>query len=294
MGELRRPRRLARSRPSRLPELEYAKEIAALFRALQEIVRTELLPKLSMVVAEVPDALKARRSDAEILEKTIEDIKIAFARRAPLREVTRLAAARAARANQREQNRIVESVLGVRPEMAEPWLEPLIGDFARKNARLITRVSEDFAERVESRVANRVQEGVRAEELQREIERDFLGAGEEAAVAKRRAKLIARDQIGKLSGDITRIRQTELGVERYVWRTSRDERVRGYEKPDTWPGSHVAREGEVFEWGRPIEEQLDEKGLVSADIDGPPGTPINCRCYAEPVLGDLVEGLPEI
>jgi len=295
MGALRRVRKTPRVRPSKRPELEYSGDLIRLLRSLQEMIRAELLPRLPAIVAEVPEALKAKRADAgEILEKTIGDVKIAWAQRAPLVEISRLAARRSAAANAIEQKRIVKAVIGVQPEIHEAWLEPMIGEFSRKNARLITRVSEDFAERIENRVANRVQEGVRATELAKEIEQEFLGEGAEFAAAKSRAKLIARDQIGKLAGDITRVRQTEIGVSRYVWRTSRDERVRGYEKPDTWPGSHVAREGLIFDWSRSIEEQLDEKGLIAADIDGPPGTPINCRCYAEPVLGDLVEDLPEI
>ena len=131
-----------------------------------------------------------------------------------------------------------------------------------------------------------MREGLRAEEIAKEIERDFISSqGTELKKARKRAKLIARDQVASLQGDISRVRQTQLGVSRYVWRTAKDERVRS---------THRNRENEIFVWGEPIGPQLRKKGLLVDTIDGPPGRPINCRCYAEPVLEDVVPDLPEI
>lgn len=294
MGYLKRIRRPPRVRPSKMPEIEYYRAILKLLDQLKAETREILMPALPAIVAEFPRQLKVKHDAREILEKKIGDIRVAWARKAPIDRVSRMAGAAAEVANAEQQSRIVRTVLGVRPELHEPWLQPMIGDFARKNAKLITRVAEDFTDRVENRVVSMIQEGARASEIAKGIESDFLMQGIEAQIAERRAALIARDQIGKLQGDITRARQTELGVSRYVWRTSLDERVRGHGKPEDFPGSHEAREGQVFEWEAPMIEQLEEKGLVPASIDGPPGSPINCRCWAEPVLSDLVDDLPEI
>ena len=46
----------------------------------------------------------------------------------------------------------------------------------------------------------------------------------------------------------------------YIWRTQKDDRVRG---------EHAAREGEIFNWHIPPE-------------GGHPGEDYNCRCWAEP------------
>ena len=81
-------------------------------------------------------------------------------------------------------------------------------------------------------------------------------------VSKSKAKLIARDQTGKLYGEINQARQDEAGITSYIWRTSMDERVRD---------EHAEREGQEFEWCAPPD-------------DGHPGIPIQCRCEAEPVL----------
>lgn len=45
-------------------------------------------------------------------------------------------------------------------------------------------------------------------------------------VTKSKANLLARDQIGTLSADLTRTRQESAGVKEYIWRSSGDERVR--------------------------------------------------------------------
>ena len=81
---------------------------------------------------------------------------------------------------------------------------------------------------------------------------------------KRRAALIARDQVTSLNAELTRIRQQQVGIEQYTWSTVKDERVRK---------SHRALEGTTQRWDKP------------PIVDGEPahpGQPINCRCQAIP------------
>lgn len=91
-----------------------------------------------------------------------------------------------------------------------------------------------------------------------------------------RAKLIAVDQTNKMHGLITQTRQQSLGIEEFIWRTARDQRVVGdpsglYPKPSKLHGNHFVREGVKYRWDSPPS-------------DGVPGYPIRCRCYAEPVI----------
>lgn len=285
-GKLRRRRRPPKRPPSRIPEVEYFRRMSALIAQLQVLVNEKVIPRLPGIVGGAPRELRARQDVGEILEESISDLRLAFAGIAPLEALARRAGNEAEGRNRREQKRIVETVLGIRPEIGEPWLADLMRDFTKANAQLIGRVTDDFIDRVERRISTRVREGVRAEEIQREIERDFISSqGLEVQIAKRRAKLIARDQIASLQGDITRVRQQAIGVRRYIWRTAQDERVRS---------THRQREGQIFVWDEPIGPQLDAKGLKIDTVDGPPGKPINCRCYAEPILDDLVPEAPEI
>lgn len=90
------------------------------------------------------------------------------------------------------------------------------------------------------------------------------------------SRRLARDQASKVHTAVVQARQTEIGVDSYIWHTSRDERVVGtpgglYVKPTKLHGNHYMREGKIFRWDSPPP-------------DGHPGWPIQCRCWAEPVL----------
>ncbi len=282
-GKLRKP---PRTEPSRAPEIDYIRRLNMLLRELAELVRNTVIPKLPAIIADAPIELRTRQDVGELLETTIQGLRLAFAARAPLELIARRVGNNAEERSAKDQKRIVSTVLGVSPELAEPWLAPMIDQFSKSSARRVGTVTDGFIERLESTISDRMREGLRAEEIAKELERDFVQTqGLEQAKAKKRAKLIARDQIATLQGDVTRIRQKQLGVKRYIWRTAKDERVRS---------PHKQREGEVFEWGKSIRAQLRKKGLQVDTIDGPPGRPILCRCYAEPVLADVVPDLPEI
>lgn len=131
--------------------------------------------------------------------------------------------------------------------------------WARANVKLITAMADDHLERVAEITSEAVRVGSRAEVVAARL-RDTIG------IASRKAKAIARDQIATLQGQVVQARQTRIGVERYRWRTVGDSRVRT---------AHRQREGQIFSWGQPPP-------------DGHPGAPINCRCYAEPVLDDVL------
>ncbi len=95
-------------------------------------------------------------------------------------------------------------------------------------------------------------------------------------ISEDRAKFIARDQTAKLTGALNASRQQSNGIEEYKWRNSGDERVVGnpsglYPKGSRRHGDHWDREGKTYRWDTP-------------PADGNPGEPIQCRCWAEPIL----------
>jgi len=90
--------------------------------------------------------------------------------------------------------------------------------------------------------------------------------------ARGRAALIACDQMGKLNGCLMEYRQRSAGIDRYMWRSSHDSRVRPL---------HVQHDGQIYSWDKPPS-------------DGHPGMPIRCRCVAKPVLDvEAAFGLPK-
>lgn len=134
-----------------------------------------------------------------------------------------------------------------------------------ENVDLITSIPEQYLDRVRDIVEENMTKGLRWESLVEEIEH----AGE---VTKTRAKIIARDQTSKMNGAFNQARQQSLGIERYEWQTSGDERVRD---------SHAEHDGKIFQWDDPPAET------------GHPGEDILCRCTAIPIV-DLDELEKEI
>jgi len=136
-------------------------------------------------------------------------------------------------------------------------------DAIRANVDLIKTVPKQHLDKIKDVIEQGIISGSDAHSLK-------------AAIAQvngqntRRAKLIARDQLQKLNGVLVQARQQSLGINGYIWRTSHDERVRQ---------SHKDHDGKSFQWDSP------PRGT------GHPGEDINCRCTAEPDLGQIIPSL---
>lgn len=142
---------------------------------------------------------------------------------------------------------------------AERWYNEYSRQWIDENLALIKSIREDTLRRIQSElreaVSSTLERGVQTKLLANRI-RDLSG------VTEKRARLIARDQVGKLNGRLTEYRQRGAGIKEYRWSTSNDSRVRE---------AHAEREGQIFKWDK-------------APYDGHPGQPINCRCVALPVI----------
>lgn len=90
---------------------------------------------------------------------------------------------------------------------------------------------------------------------------------ERFGVSQSRARFIARNELSTIYSDVTKRRQQNAGVSKYIWRTSRDARVRD---------SHEELEGKTFSWDAPPSV-------------GHPGQDYLCRCTAEPIIDLGVE-----
>ena len=103
------------------------------------------------------------------------------------------------------------------------------------NVALIKTIPEAYFDRIQDRVREAFEDG----ELARDIVPDIDEIG---AVSERHARFIARDQMAKVTSAANQDRLETLGVEKYVWSTSQDERVRA---------THAELDGEVFSFDDP-------------------------------------------
>jgi len=171
--------------------------------------------------------------------------------------------------NKQQIHRVFQQGMGVDLFFSEPWLAEELKIFAINNANLITNVSDQFIAQTEATVFEGMRKGLRHEEIAKQL----LGSGEDELGkvsrfrnAKTRANLIARDQVNKLNGNLTHLRQVGVGVTHYFWRDSGDSRVRA---------THRRFNGNRYSW---------KKGAGGIH----PGDEIQCRCWAEPDFRGLI------
>ncbi|QGH71263.1 head protein [Yersinia phage vB_Yen_X1] len=162
----------------------------------------------------------------------------------------------------------IRKAIGVNLTLPYGDLSAKLAAWVEMNTGLITKLSTDHLTAIQEIIGRGFRGGVSVRELAKEI-------AERTAMSKRRARLIARDQIGTLNGQVTEERNTELGIAKYIWRTMEDERVRGNPSgkyPRAKP-SHFSFNGKIYTW-------KDGTGTK----DKHPSYGIQCRCYAESIV----------
>lgn len=116
---------------------------------------------------------------------------------------------------------------------------------------------------------------------------------EEFKVSDGRAKVLARDQTSKMNTSLTQKRQTQLGIEWYVWKTVEDERVVGrpgglYPKGTKLHRNHYIMQGKICKWDDPTVYSDDGgktwKPRTEEMPQNAPGQDIMCRCRAAPYI----------
>lgn len=150
----------------------------------------------------------------------------------------------------------LSAYLGNSPNIAEK-----VNAMTTANVQLIKSIHSQYLDKVQNAVTQSLVKGTLNKDLVQQI-KDI------GKTTEKRAIFIARDQSSKLNAALTQARHEEVGIKKYMWSTSGDERVRE---------SHAEKDGKVFEYANP-----------PADT-GHPGHDFNCRCVAIPVLDDVVK-----
>ena len=161
------------------------------------------------------------------------------------------------------------------------WWSDTKALWEQENYKLITSLNEEYIKKLNSVVINGVQNGVEFEDLVKQIQdlnTNMTGA---------RARLIARDQTGKLQGLISKAQQTSIGMTTYYWINIGDRKVRG--RPDgIYPKAtdHWSIGGMLCSWSNSTVYS-DDLGVTwkprpQSWIQMHPGMAIQDRCTAAP------------
>lgn len=273
IGVAKTRRRLPRQATSLHLERDYA-------RKLLEIVE-QTKAALQPLLAELPGLLASasgdRKLDSKVIYFTRYDAgegkrvrELADRARASMREAVKPAdaerlaevyAKRTADFSKEQLSKQTRAALGVDLFARDQRLGTIMSSFVSENVGLITDIPAKMISDVENTIYRGITKGQLTGDLAKDIEKRF-------GVSESRAIGIARDQIGKFYGQLNATRQQELGIDKFIWRTMNDDRVRE---------EHEERDGETYSYSDPPDGEL-------------PGEPINCRCYAEPVFTDILAG----
>lgn len=216
-------------------EQAHAARIMTLVNPYEELVRSELLPLLDVIVSES----KVRVDDpTDIVERVFNSIRVRLSGMFTGQAITRSAidTARAIdNAGRRLNRKQFRTVFNVDPVAAEPWLEQEINTFVSENASLIKTLPEESLADIEQLVFRDARRGQSPQQIRESIIEQF-------DVTRSRAQLIARDQVSKFNGRLSELRQTQMGITRYEWQTAEDGRVRD---------DHERLNGTIQSWDEP-------------------------------------------
>lgn len=147
-------------------------------------------------------------------------------------------------------------------EQLERWVEYNVG--------LIKTIPQNTLGDMRDIIYDGYTAGMTTTAISKEIRKSYM-------VTRKKALLLARDQIAKLNSDIQRAQQEDAGITEYIWDDCKDERVRA---------SHRKLDGHKFSWRDP--PVVDEKTGRRCN----PGQDYNCRCIGRPVFNRSRLNLP--
>jgi SPP1 gp7 family putative phage head morphogenesis protein len=247
--------------PLRYPltaELEYKAKLLAIVNDLERAALNDLKTIGPMIIADVA-AERNQRVDAwySTLASFLLGVADKIAKRLldglnTVQPIGRQINAK----NLTDWRKQVRAAYGVDILRGEPQLAGMLQAWEQENLALIKSIPDRIIEQMRGEMVRAFTQGASMKDLAKIVQ-------DRAGVGRSRAELIARDQIGRLNGQLAEMRQRSVGIDEYIWRTSQDERVRP---------THRVRDGKTYKWSDP--------GIK-------PGSEIRCRCNSEPVFPGL-------
>lgn len=251
--------------------LSYFQDLERILDYAQGLVKLRILPRIADWVYRSQvhkDAVEDDGSTQEVFDSLEDDFLDQF-NILQFRAIADRIGNATSQAHRRELSRQLLAGIGIDLPRAEPWLAAKIADFVVANVAYIKSIPDTYFSDVRKIVTSGVLSGQRPDAIKSDLVDRF-------GIAEDRARLIARDQTTKFFGELNKVRQQDVGISQFTWRTMEDERVRP---------SHDNVDGNVYYWNDP--PMLDGEPAT-------PGSPVNCRCWAEPIFTDIYEGLNDL
>lgn len=264
---------------------DYHRSIEKYVRLYIQLVQSglkDLVPELKDVAADQQlraDSItlsKSQHFDADPnIAKKIEDLlawvqdelESAFPD-AVLRTWSKATLQRLAKQSKTHTTKVAKKVgLEVEPLLHDRGLSDWAKNAVDENVSLIRSIPKEKLETFKNGLVALVTADAPSDQIRKMIQKNF-------DTTRAKARMIARDQVGKLNADINQYRQQQLGGKRYVWRGVDDERERH---------DHYLLNDTIQYWSKPpiVDTRTGRRAH--------PGKDYECRCRAEMVLDDILE-----
>lgn len=252
--------------PARHPvriEQQYAKMLRGIIDSINAELKTRIADELKAEIASREDGYRA-----DDLSAVLRAIRSLATGNIPGLSFVRNIGDSIRSAIDGNWQKAINQAIGVNVALPGTDMSANIDAWAEENTALITNLAQSYLSKVTTAVNSGFRDGLSWRDISKNIRA-------ETGVAKRRADLIARDQVATMNMQVTKQRAEDLEIKQFVWRTMEDQRVRGNPSglyPKAKP-SHYARNGKTYNWS---------DGAGSRDTF--PGQAINCRCFAMNVI----------
>jgi len=269
--------------------LEYGKQIIQEIEKADKIVEQELFPYLGQISTHRFDDLEFKHlAGAALVAAVLRKVKSIFYGEAipedgeptqnlfaqTLRRLTSVFTERTQKQAEKTFTEEYKRQTGVEPPPID--VKEFVNEATKKNVSLIKTVHSRHFEKIQRLTEENVAKGL----LTKDFEQKLSDLSE---LSKNQARLIARDQVSKLTATLNEARQRRLGVETYVWLTSQDSRVRSLSNSNGH-SDHERLNGTEQSWNDPPVTVFRGK---RAGERNHPGGDIACRCWAQPVYEEL-------
>ncbi len=156
-------------------------------------------------------------------------------------------------------------------------IDLMLKSWVSTNTSLITSIQSDLLEQVSVIVESSYRSGLSMQSLSKKLQSRFN-------ISKNRAKLIARDQTGKLHSDYIKHEHGILGIKEYVWLTANESDENNRVRP-----SHKVLNNKICQWDNATtyKNKEEDKLKSKTSIGGvllQVGQDYQCRCSLAAII----------
>lgn len=262
----------------RFEESKYTKILLNYVKDLRSIIQNNLLDKLPYLLNDRDEYVRVD-DFLDDIENIIDSLNVSISQRTlSFVRLLRSAGFNVSRFTSRQVARILSSNISIetQPDMGIDFINnplsrgvnELLKSWVYTNTRLIKSIEENLLDNVSLVIQDGFRSGSTIQVIKNQLKQKF-------DITENRAKLIARDQIGKLHSNIVRNQMLNLRISEYRWLTSKDDRVRD---------SHKVMNGKICSWTDPTiykDSEKDKKWNKRISIGGVEkqvGEDYQCRC----------------